>query len=184
MDNSKYVTLCDLFCLRQLTPKVVFKNFIHIYSLQNAAITKSYVVTFSQQRLGPSTFAARAPFGWNLEILKNLAIFSSEKYLLKWLQIYIITQIILALWLVLAYDLIEDRWTIDVIHRAECYCFSRHVLAMPSLSTRGIIICICRSSRLSCDWTTDLALGILESLCTFQLLPSKSQGAIELTIAL
>ena len=29
--------------------------------------------------------------------------------------VYIITQIILALWLVLAYDLLEDRRTIDVI---------------------------------------------------------------------
>ena len=59
MDN----TLCDLCFLRQ-DSKGRFKNFIHIYSLQNAAINKSYVVTFSQQRLGPSTFAAaRAPFG-------------------------------------------------------------------------------------------------------------------------
>ena len=85
MDNSKYLTLCPLFCLRQ-DSKGRFKNFIHIYGLQNTAITKSYVVTFSQQRIGASTFAAaRAPFGWNLEIFKNLAIFSSEKYLLlKW----------------------------------------------------------------------------------------------------
>ena len=31
------------------------------------------------------------------------------------IEFYIITQIILALWLVLAYDLLEDRSSIDVI---------------------------------------------------------------------
>ena len=36
----------------------------------------------------------------------------------------------------------------ETIHRPECYCLSRHVLAVPSLSTRGIIICISRTSRL------------------------------------
>ena len=60
MDNSKYLTLCALFCLRQ-DSKGRFKNFIHIYGLQNTAITKSYVVTFSQQRLGASTFVLLGP---------------------------------------------------------------------------------------------------------------------------
>lgn len=34
------------------------------------------------------------------------------------------------------------------MHRPECYCLLRHVLAVPSLSTRGIIICVCRATRL------------------------------------
>ena len=36
-------------------------------------------------------------------------------YKMRWNTIYIITQVILAFWLVLAYDLLEDRRTIDVI---------------------------------------------------------------------
>ena len=34
------------------------------------------------------------------------------------------------------------------MRRPECYCLSRHVLTAPSFSTRGIIICISRTSRL------------------------------------
>ena len=75
-----------------------------------------------------------------------------------------------------------------LLHRAECYCLSRHVLTVPSLSTTRIqFACL---ELISCDWSTNLALGILESHCRFQLLSIKrfgawcqSQGAIELTIA-
>ena len=74
------------------------------------------------------------------------------------------------------------------LHHAECYCLSRHVLTVPSLSTTRIqFACL---ELISCDWSTNLALGILESHCRFQLLSIKrfgawcqSQGAIELTIA-
>ena len=75
-----------------------------------------------------------------------------------------------------------------LLHRAECYCLSRHVLTVPSLSTTRIqFACL---ELISCDWSINLALGILESHCRFQLLSIKrfgawcqSQGAIELTIA-
>ena len=43
---------------------------------------------------------------------------------------------------------LEGATFLNRSRRPECYCFSRHVLAMPSLSTRGIIICMHRSSRL------------------------------------
>ena len=37
------------------------------------------------------------------------------------IEIYIITQVILAFWLVLAYDLLEDRRTIDVFKMADSF---------------------------------------------------------------
>ena len=40
------------------------------------------------------------------------------------MRVYIITQVILAFWLVFAYDLLEDRRTIDVIMTEFCpVCF-------------------------------------------------------------
>ena len=38
------------------------------------------------------------------------------------IEFYIKTQVILAFWLVLAYDLLEDRRTIDVINRSFSVC--------------------------------------------------------------
>ena len=38
--------------------------------------------------------------------------------------------------------------TVEAPHRPECYCLSRLVLTVSSFSTRGIIICISRTSRL------------------------------------
>ena len=59
--------------------------------------------------------------------------------------------------------------------RAECYCLSRHVFTVPSLSTSGYqFACL---ELISCDWSTNLALGILESHCRFQLLSIKRFGA-------
>ena len=89
------------------------------------------------------------------------------------------------------HSLLSKIWNIYCLpstDRAECYCLSRHVLTVPSLSTSGISICPSRTSQL---WLVNrFNLGILESLCRFQLLSfkrleawSKSQGAIELTLA-
>jgi len=60
-------------------------------------------------------------------------------------------------------------------HRVECHCLSRHVLTVLRLLTRGIIICMSR--LVGCDWSTDLALGILESLRRFELLSIKRLNA-------
>ena len=59
--------------------------------------------------------------------------------------------------------------------RAECYCISQHVFTVLSLSTSGYqFACL---ELISCDWSTNLALGILESHCRFQLLSIKRFGA-------
>ena len=61
----------------------------------------------------------QALVSWNklrFVILPGYTVVDTDRYC------YIITQVILAFWLVLAYDLLEDRRTIDVIITKFC-CF-------------------------------------------------------------
>ena len=72
------------------------------------------------------------------------------------------------------------------LHRAECYCLSRHVLTLPTLSSNGISIgmstqrwLVNRFSFRNTWVTCRFQLLSIKQLCVW----SKSQGVIELTIA-